>query len=372
MFDKKIPWAKPDIGKEELYEIIDSFKADWLTMGPKTKKLEEKLSSFLKVPYAIAVFNGTVALDLALKALGVGFGDEVIVPAMTYFATVSAVCYQGAVPVFVDIDDQTYNIDPLKIEEAITSKTKAIVFIDYGGNPADYDKISKIGQKHNIHVLQDGAQSLGAIYKNKPVGAQAQVSTISFHMAKIMTTVEGGMIFTHDPQIMEDLLVRRNQGEPSDTKYKHTILGTNARITDLQAAIGIAQFEKLPKFLKARKRIADHYDQLFAENKEKIKTATVNFENSSNSYFLYPVLIDRRDHIANILREKYNIDTRIAYPMPVYDQPIFASEKLPFRKMACPVTERITTQILNLPIFYGMADEQIKYVAQAVLTELNK
>lgn len=370
MFEKKIPWAQPDIGKEELFEIIDSFKANWLTMGPKTKKLEEKLSSFLEVPYAIAVSNGTVALDLALKALGVGVGDEVIVPAMTYFATVSAVCYQGAVPVFVDIDDQTHNLDPLKIEKAITKKTKVIVFIDYGGNPADYDKIAEIGRKHNIQVLQDGAQSLGAIYKNKPVGAQARVSTMSFHMAKIMTTVEGGMIFTHDPQIMEELLTRRSQGECRNTKYKHTILGTNARITDLQAAIGVAQFEKLPKFLEARKQIAGRYGQLFAENKEKIKTVTVNFKNSSNSYFFYPILIDQRDHIANILREKYNIDTRIAYPRPVYDQPVFVSKKLSFRKMDCPVTERFTTQVLNLPIFYGMTDEQIKYVAKAVLAEL--
>ena len=371
MFDKKIPWAKPDIGKDELFEIIDSFKIDWLTTGPKTKKLEDSMAKFLNVPYAIAVSNGTIALDLALKALGVKYGDEVIVPAMTYFATVSAVCYQGAIPVFVDIEDQTFNIDPTKIEEAIGPKTKAIIFIDYGGNPADYDKISEIGRKYNIAVLQDGAQSLGAIYKGNPVGAQSPISTMSFHMAKVMTTVEGGMIFTHDQATRDRLLTMRNQGEPGGQKYTHTLLGTNARLTDLHAAIGVAQFEKLPKYLQARKQIAKKYDQIFSAKADKIKLVSTPFENSSNAYFFYPILIEKRDQVAEALREKYNIDTRVAYPMPVYNQPVFVSQKLQFRKMNCPVAERFTTQVLNLPIFFGMTDEEINRVAWAVLVELN-
>ncbi|MFH0779322.1 MAG: DegT/DnrJ/EryC1/StrS family aminotransferase [Parcubacteria group bacterium] len=371
MTNQKIPWAKPDIGKDELFEIVDSFKTEWLTMGPKTKKLEENLAGFLNVPFAIAVSNGTVALDMALKVLGIKTGDEVIVPAMTYFATVSAICQQGAIPVFVDIEDQTFNLNPAKIEEAISPKTKAVVFIDYGGNPADYDRIVEIAQKHNIAVLQDGAQSLGGTYKGRPAGAQANISTMSFHMAKVMTTVEGGMIFTHDPKIKEQLCTMRNQGEQAGCKYKHTLLGTNARLTDLQAAIGLAQFEKLPKYLQARKQIAKQYDRIFNLKAEKIKTISTNFEDNANAYFFYPILIDKRDQIAEALRAKYDIDTRVAYSMPVYDQPVFASRQLPFRKMDCPVAEWFTSRVLNLPIFFGMTEEEINRVAWAVLVELN-
>ena len=220
-----VPWAKPDIGEEELKEVVDSFRAEWLSMGPKVKKLEQAFSSFLDVPYAVAVSNGTVALDLALKAIGIGPGDEVIVPAMTYFATASAVSYQHAIPVFVDIENVTFNLSPQRIEEAITRKTKAIIFIDYGGNPADYDEIAAIGEKHSIPVLQDAAQSLGALYKGKKAGAQAKIATISFHMAKVMTSVEGGMVFTYDKSLRDDLLIRRNQGEAIGKKYSHVALG---------------------------------------------------------------------------------------------------------------------------------------------------
>jgi len=309
----KIPWAKPELGEEELNEVIDSFKSNWLTMGPKVNKLEHEVSIFLEVPYAIAISNGTVALDLVLKAIGVEPGDEVIVPAMTYFATASSVSYQNAVPVFVDIEKETFNLDPDRIPEAITEKTKAIIFIDYGGNPSNYDAIAKVGQKYNIKVLQDGAQSLGAFYKGRPMGAQTETSTMSFHAAKVMTTIEGGMIFTHNESLKEDILSRRNQGESKGGKYIHITLGTNARMTDLTAGI-----------------------------------------------------------VSYVLREKYGIDTRIAYPMPLYKQEVFASGKLKYRKMECPIAEEVTSKILNLPIFPSMTDDMIEQVCRAIFKEIEK
>ncbi len=357
-----IPWAKPTIGKEELNEVIDSFEANWLTMGPKVKKFENKMAEYLNVPFAIAVSNGTVALDIALKAIGIRSGDEVIVPSMTYFATAAAVSYQNAVPVFVDIEKDSFNLDPEKVDGAITERTKAILFIDYGGNPSDVESIIGIGKEHGVAVVQDAAQSLGAVYKGNPMGAQTEISTMSFHMAKVMTCVEGGMIFTHNDKYKEEVISRRNQGEPRDGKYKHFLLGTNGRMTDIQAAIGLAQLKKLPGFLESRRRVASQYDELFSKYDIKAKPVSTVREDSRNAYFFYPVLVDDRDRIAHVLREKYGIDTRIAYPMPVFKQELYSSKSAECRHLACPVAEEVTSKILNLPIFPEMTYEMVQTV----------
>ncbi len=370
MAKNNIPWAKPTIGKEELAEVIDSFETDWLTMGPKVSKFEEAMASFLGVPYCIAVSNGTVALDMVLKTVDIGPGDEVIVPAMTYFATASTVSYQNAVPVFVDIEKDSFNLDPDKIEKAITDKTKAILFIDYGGNPSDVDGIISIGDKHGITVVQDAAQSLGAVYKGSPMGAQTEISTMSFHMAKVMTCVEGGMVITHNEKFKEEIVSRRNQGEPRGGKYKHVLLGTNARMTDMQAAIGLAQFRKLPDLLEQRKKVALQYDKLFSTGDIEVEIVSTKREDSRNAYFFYPVLVDNRDQIADMLKEKHGIDTRIAYPMPVYSQELYSSGDAECRYLECPVAEDVTSKILNLPIFPEMPEEMVNAVVNAVREEI--
>lgn len=361
-----IPWAKPSFDSNELNEVIDSFSSNWLTMGPKVNKFEKEMAHLLSVPFAIAVNNGTIALDIALKSIRIKPSDEVIVPAMTYFATASAVSYQYATPVFVDIDKESFNLDPKRIEDAISKKTKAILFIDYGGNPANFDSIKEISKKYNLSLLQDGAQSLGGIYKGKPMGAQAKISTMSFHMAKIITCVEGGMIFTHDKNLMSEVLSRRNQGEVGKENYNHVFLGTNARMTDIQAAIGLAQLKKLPIFLEKRKNIAKKYDELFNQYDLNVKTISTLRKNSINPYFLYPILIDNRDQIALYIKKKYGIDTRIAYSMPVYEQKLYSEGRAKFKKMDCPVAESITSKILNLPIFPDMNEAMIEKVVLSI------
>jgi perosamine synthetase len=361
-----IPWAKPSFDSNELNEVIDSFSSNWLTMGPKVNKFEKEMAHLLSVPFAIAVNNGTIALDIALKSIRIKPSDEVIVPAMTYFSTASAVSYQYATPVFVDIDKESFNLDPKRIEDAISKKTKAILFIDYGGNPANFDSIKEISKKYNLSLLQDGAQSLGGIYKGKPMGAQAKISTMSFHMAKIITCVEGGMIFTHDKNLMSEVLSRRNQGEVGKENYNHVFLGTNARMTDIQAAIGLAQLKKLPIFLEKRKNIAKKYDELFNQYDLNVKTISTLRKNSINPYFLYPILIDNRDQIALYIKKKYGIDTRIAYSMPVYEQKLYSEGKAKFKKMDCPVAESITSKILNLPIFPDMNEAMIEKVVLSI------
>jgi len=363
-----IPWSQPEINGEELEQIIDSFKKDWLTMGPKVEKFEQAMAEYLNVPYAVAVTNGTVALDIGLKILGVGPGDEVIVPAMTYMATAAAVSYQHAVPVFVDIDPQSHNMDPSKIEAAISSRTKGIIYIDYGGNPADHEGLKAAAGKHGLFLLQDAAQSLGALYKGSPLGAQTMLSTMSFHMAKVMTTVEGGMIFTHNQDYAKEAKIRRNQGESG--KYLHSHLGTNARMTDISAGVGLAQFKKLGHMLQERKRVADTYNSFF-ENQAGIKIMKCSCPQSRHAYFFYPVLVNNRDDLAVKLRDK-GIDTRIAYPMPIYEQEVYGKNKLPYRATPCPVAKEFTEKVLNLPIFPSLREEEVVHIAETVLRFVRK
>jgi len=360
---QKIPWAQPEIGEDELKQVLGSFDADWLTMGPKVKKFEQTMANYVGAPHAIAVTNGTIALDLALKCLGIGPGDEVIVPAMTYFATASAVSYQHATPVFVDIEPTSFNLDPNKIEEAIGPKSKAIVFIDYGGNPANIGGLRAVAEKNNLLLLQDAAQSLGGIYQNKFLGAQTPISTMSFHMAKIMTTVEGGMIFTHEEKYATELRIRRNQGESA--KYIHSHLGTNARMTDLCAAIGLAQFDKLHWMLKERQRVANRYNSHFKDHK-KIQLSSCQHLDSTNAYFFYPIRVDSRDAVVDHLKSK-GIDTRIAYSMPIYEQELYRTKRATSRKMDCPVAEEFTAKVINLPIFPSLHDDEVDMIAAEVL-----
>jgi len=361
-----IPWANPILKADELNQIKNSFKNQRFTSGQKVKKFEKMLSEYVGSKYCVAVTNGTVALDLALKTLKIQKNDEIIVPAMSYFSSASSVSYQGAIPVFVDISEDNFNIDPTKIEPAISKKTKAIIYIDYGGNPAEIDKIQKIAKKNKIPIVHDAAQSLGAIYKNKKLGMNGNISTMSFHMAKIITTIEGGAIFTNQKKIYEELLTRRNIGEPKQKKYYHTLLGTNARMTELNAAIGIKQLRKLEKFVKDRNKIAKQYDNNFKEANLDIKVLDSRKKNFRNSYFFYPILIKKRNFVANSLRHKYNIDTRIAYPMPIYKQPLYKNKLQSYKKFECPNAEMVSSRILNLPIYPGMKLKDIKKVVNSI------
>ncbi len=364
----KIPWAKPDVGLSEKKEVLSSFKTNWLTQGPKVKKFENEMAKVCKSKYAVAVSNGTVALDIAYKTAGICPGDEVIVPAMTYFSTASMVSYQKAKPVFVDIKESDFNIDPKKIEKAITKKTKAISFIDYGGNPGDLEEIIKIGKKYDLKVIQDGAQSLGAQYHGKPMGANTLISTMSFHMAKIISTVEGGMVFTSSKKLKEEIVMRRSHGEKKPGDYEHNLLGTNARMTDIQASVGLAQLKKLKNFVKKRNYVARCYNNLFADCEKITLPKTKPY--CTNSYFFYPILINNRDYIAKKLKKKYGIDTRVAYKYPIYKQKVYVENKKSFIKKNCPVAEKVSKKILNLPIYPSLKKKEISYIFNSIMKEI--
>jgi perosamine synthetase len=360
----KVPWADPWLDKREKDEISAAFDSTWLGMGPRTRAFEERMCQYLGVKFAVAVSNGTDALDLALKSLGVGPGDEVIVPAMTYIATVSSVLYQHAIPVFADIELDTFNIDPLSVEKLITDKTKCVVYIDYGGNPADHINLQRVSKETGIPLLQDGAQSLGGEFKGEKLCKQGVVCTTSFHIAKLMTTIEGGMVFTENEEFAESIKMRRNQGEDLKQKYIHRILGTNARMTDLQAAIGLKQNEKFGEILERRAQIGEFYYSKFNRN-ENIKLPTIR-EGAKNAWFFVPILVENRDTVVKKLKEA-GIDIRVAYPMPVYEQPFFTRYKKENIRYNCSRAKWMTTKVINLPIFHTMSDEQLNYVVDNVL-----
>jgi len=366
VIDKKmqVPWANPWLDESEGQELMAAYDSTWLSMGPRTKTFEGRMRAYIGVKHAIAVSNGTDAIDLALKAIGVGLGDEVIVPAMTFIATVSAVLYQHAVPVFADIELDTYNIDPMAIEKLITKKTKCILYIDYGGNPADHDGLKRLSQQSGIPLVHDAAQSLGAEYKGEKLCKQGLVGTTSFHTAKLMTTIEGGMVFTENDEIARSVRMMRNQGEDPDRKYIHQVLGTNSRLTDLQAAIGLKQLDKFEIILKRRSEIAQYYYSRFKIS-PKIKLPIIR-TGAKNAWFFAPILVENRDKAAKALGEA-GIATRVAYPMPAYEQPFFERYREKNQKYDCPNAKWMTERVLNLPMFHAISSQELEYVAENVL-----
>jgi len=358
-----LQWGQPSFSNAELKAIVKTFKSGWLTMGQKVKLFEKKMSKYINSTYGIGVTNGTVALDIALKCLNIKSKDEVILPALSYISTATAITYQGATPVFVDIKKNNCNINPTEIKRAITNKTKAIVFIDYGGNPADVEEIKDISKKYKIPILHDAAQSLGLKYRNYDIGDIGDITTTSFHMAKILTTIEGGMIFTNNKNYEKKLRILRNIGE--NKKYHHEYLGTNARMTELNAVIGLVQFTKLNTMLNKRLKIARRYiKNLKHQNKIVMPFKPLPF--TKCSYFFFPILTKKRDKVAKRLLE-IGIDTRIAYPMPIYKQGLYKMKKNIFKNFTCREAEKYCANVINLPIFADMKIYEADMVSESLV-----
>ncbi len=287
-----IPYGRQWIDEDDIRAVVEVLRSDWLTTGPKVGEFEEAVAQFVGAKYAVAVNSGTAALHAAMYAIGIGPGDEVILPPMTFVATANAVVFQGGTPVFADVDPDTLLIDPNEAEAKITPKTKAIVAVDYAGHPCDYDGLKTVAAKHGLFLVADACHSLGAEYKGKKVGTLANLTIFSFHPVKHITTGEGGMVTTDNPEFAERMRLFRNHGitrdpskfVPSDEVsapsalcsmrsaqcalpfyYEMQDLGYNYRITDIQCALGLSQLKKLPEFLRRRCEIAAKYDEALAD-----------------------------------------------------------------------------------------------------------
>lgn len=344
-----VPWSVPNFQKQDIESIKRVLKTRWLSMGKEVEQFEKMMSSYLNIKHAIAVNNGTSALDIALKCINIDKNDEVIIPAFTYIATANAVIYNQGSPVFVDIDD-TLNINPDLIEERITDKTKAIMNIDFGGNVSNYTKLLRISKKHGIPLIVDGAQSFGCEYYNKKCCNHGLINTTSFHAAKIVTTVEGGMIFTDNSEMFEKAQILRNQGQSS--RYVHSHLGNNYRMTDIIAAMGTSQMKRIKQTINRRKQMVSYYK----DNLENIKYPK-ELDNTSNSHFLFIILSDERDKLNKYLN-KFGIETRINYSMPVNEQPILRK----YSKEVFSKAKEMSNKVLSLPLFNNLTRKQQDYV----------
>ena len=318
------------------------------------------------VKYALPVSNGTAALHLALIALDIKKGDEVIVPALTFVASVNAITYVGAKPVFVDIEPETFNLDISKLEALITKKTKAIITVDLYGHPVDFDAIKKICNKYNLKLISDSAESLGSLYKGKPTGSQGDISTFSFFGNKIITTGEGGMITTNNKRYYDTCKLYRDQGkETSFHNYYHPVIGYNYGFTNLQAAVGIGQLKQIKSLARKKRAIAAFYKKLLANIKGLSFQKEADYAKSN--WWMFSILVDKkkfgrsRNELMNFLTTK-NIETRhFFYPihmLPPYKNGIKSSD---FK-----ITKKIADQGMNLPTFATLTRSEIKYICDSI------
>lgn len=350
-----IPIARPQMGEEEKALVWSALESGALAQGARVHQLEEEFAAFIGVPHAVATSSGTTALHLALLAQGVGPGDEVVTVPFTFIASANSILYTGARPVFVDVEADTFNIDPDLVEAAITPRTKAIMPVSLYGQPADMPAIMAIAERHGLAVVEDACQSHGAAIGERKSGSWG-VGTFSFYPTKNMTTGEGGMLTTADPGVAERARLLREHG--MKVRYHHDIVGWNFRMTDIHASIGLAQLPKLPGNNARRRQIAARYD---AELRGVI-TPVVR-PGVTHVYHQYTIRVNRRDEFVERLRER-GVGTGIYYPIPVHRQKPFLA--LGYGDERYPVTELLTEQVVSIPVHPALTDADVTAVIAAV------
>lgn len=377
---KMLPYGRQSIDDEDIAAVIAVLRSDWLTTGPTIADFERDLANFVGVDNAVAVSSGTAALHAAMYALGIGPGDDVIVPAITFVASANAAVYQGARPIFADVNPATLLIDPQSVIERMTPNTRAIVAVDYAGQPCDYAALRTIADQYRVALIADACHALGGLYHNTPVGALADLSTFSFHPVKHITTGEGGAITTNNPDWAQKMRYFRNHGITSDHRqraekgswfYEMIDLGYNYRMTDFQAALGRSQLRKLPNWIERRRTLAQRYDQLLAGYSFARPLAVM--PDVTHAYHLYVVQlaieelsIDRSQIFAEL--RKSGIGVNVHY-IPVYLHPFYRN-RFNYQPGLCPQAEAAYERILSLPIFPAMTDQDVDYVVEQLMSIL--
>lgn len=356
-----IPISQPSIGEKEIEYVTDAVKSGWVSsLGKYIDRFEENFASYCGVKYAVATSNGTTGLHLALVALGIKAGDEVIIPDLTFVATASAVKYIGAKVITVDISEDTLCISPKAIKDAITSKTKAIIPVHLYGHPADMIEINKIAKDHNLHVIEDAAEAHGAEVNGKKVGGLSDAGVFSFYGNKIITSGEGGMVTTNNGKLYEKLRFLRDHAMSKEKRYWHTEVGFNYRMTNLQAALGVAQFERIEEILMKKRKVFEQYSLLLGG----FKGVKLNYKApwAKNIYWMVCLEIidfseDQRDEFIANLKNK-GIDSRPFF-YPVSDMPIYDTSDT-------PVTHKIFQRGINLPSYFDLTEKQVIYICECV------
>lgn len=369
-----ISYGRQSLDEDDIQAVIDTLHSPNLTQGPRIAEFERAIANYVGAKYAIAFCNGTAALHGACYAAGIEEGDEVITSPITFAASANCVRYVGGTVVFADIDERTYNIDPEQIRVKITPKTKAIIPVDFTGQPADIDAIMAIAKEHDLVVIEDGAHSLGAVYKGCRVGSQADMTMFSFHPVKPVTTGEGGVIVTNNEDYYKRLLSFRSHGIEATSYaaaqggwyYEMTDLGYNYRMTDLQAALGVSQMKKLDQFIERRREIAALYTAAFKDI-EGIKVPE-QLEGIDSGWHLYIVQLENADRkeVFNKMRAA-NIGVHVHY-IPVYWHPYY--QNLGYEQGLCAVAETWYEKALTLPIHPNLSDKEIDYIIEKLITNV--
>ena len=361
MTEPRIPVAEPVLGQEELDNVVAAVKSGWISsLGAFIPEFEQRFAAYCAAAHGIAVSNGTVALHLALVAAGVGPGDEVLMPSLTFVATASAVRYCGAVPVFVDSDRATWQLDPADLERRITPRAKVVIPVHLYGHPCDLDPIREIAARRGLVVIEDAAEAHGALYRGKPVGALGAVGCFSFYGNKIITTGEGGMCLTNDPALAEHLRLLRDHGMDPKRPYWHEVVGFNYRMTNLQAAIGVAQVQRIAGFVEKKREMARWY----AEALDPLARAGVialqpEAAWARSVFWMNSVLLADTSVSVDQVRARMSdrgVDTRPFFHPAHLLPPYATGERL-------PVAEHLASRGLNLPSGTGLTRDQIDRVA---------
>jgi len=379
MLNKKkiIPYGRQWIDEKDIQEVIKVLRSDWITQGPKVEEFEKAVARYCGTKYALAVSSGTAALHIAYSVARIKPGDEVITTPLTFAATANCIIFCGGKPVFVDIQEDTLNIDPPKIKKKITKKTKAIVTVDFAGHPCDYDEIFQIAKKYELLIIEDAAHALGSEYKGKGIGSLADMTVFSFHPVKAVTIGEGGMILTNNKDFYEKLKVFRHHGiikkpEKGGWYYEIETPGYNYRLTDFQSALGISQLKKIDRFIKRRREIVAKYNKAF-KNIEEVITPTER-DYVKSAWHIYPIqLVLERLKIGRkkIFEElqKEGIGVQVHY-IPLHLQP-FYKKRFNYKKGDFPITERYYKRAITLPLFPKMTDKEVMRVIKIVKKVIN-
>lgn len=361
-----IPIASPRIGEEEARAVYDVVKSGWISMGKKVQEFEAAACDYTGAKHAVAMNNGTSTLHAILGALGIGPGDEVIIPSLTYISSANVVLFLGATPVFCENDPLTFNATPDQVRVKITDKTKAFMAVDMKGLPVDYDAFIDLSEETGLPFIADSAESYGAIYKGRKVGSQALAHSFSFFANKNITTGEGGMVTTNDTALCEKLQIIRNQGQ--EGRYNHTWLGNNFRMTDVLAAIGIEQLKRIDTLLEEKVVIAARYTEEF-EQYPNVRPPFVPTYVDRPSWYMYSITVDadRRDPlIAHLTAQE--IDTRLSFP-PVHIQSYYVKQ-FGYHPDDFPLARTAFETFLDIPIWADMGDENQKHVIDQIKTFL--
>lgn len=382
----KIFYGRQWINENDVKAVSETLVSDYITCGPKVDEFEKKLAAFCGAKYAVAVTNDTSALHIACVAAGVGPGDEVITTPLTFMASANCALYCGAKPVFADVKPETYQIDPDDIERKVTERTKAVVAVDYGGQPVEIDRIREIYDRHHLIFIEDAAHSIGSKYKGKPVGSLADMTCFSFHPVKTITGGEGGAVLTDNEEWAYKLKLLRSHGMEHDHSkfvtppdednqgiwyYEQQMLGFNYRMTDFQAALLISQLSRIDRFIARRKEIAKRYNEAFADVPEIIVQKEIPEDDTSRHLYIIRLNLDlltctRREFFNAMSAE--NVQCQVHY-IPVYWMPVY--QQMGYKKGLCPVAEDIYKGIMSIPLYPRLTDEEVESVIEAVMKLVN-